>query len=66
MSKKRRIIETDEEPIKIISNQGSLWLVEWSNQTRTWISYDRIKNFELFKTIVSNMFRNGSFCSYIS
>lgn len=31
------------------------WLVEWSDMTRTWESYDGVKNFDAFRRFVEEL-----------
>lgn len=36
------------------------WLVEWSDRTRTWETYDIIKDLDIFQVFLSKMYKKES------
>lgn len=70
--KKRKIIVTTMKYVnKIIEMHptGKKWLVEWSDKTRTWETYDIVKDLQIFQDFlqyVCNTKNVNKIPSYIS
>lgn len=67
-SRKRRRIEVDRFISTIMEVQNKKWLVEWNDKTRSWESYDNLKDLEIFQEYIlkyCNNTRNKKVPSYI-
>lgn len=68
--KKRKIITTMKYATEIIRMhpKGEKWLVEWNDKTRTWETYDIVKNMDKFQDFLQKVCKipNKEIPSYIA